>query len=52
MTHLNKVKFNKAKLESRHRRSYFQLVGSFNKLFSKWVLMPYQEIQALGFPHS
>ena len=26
--------------------------GSCNKLFTNWVLVPYQEIQALGFPNS
>ena len=28
------------------------LNGSCNKLFTIWVLGPYQEIQALGFPNS
>ena len=27
-------------------------MGSCNKLFTNWVLVPYQEIQALGFPNS
>ena len=26
--------------------------GSCNKLFTNWVFVPYQEIQALGFPNS
>ena len=27
-------------------------MGSCNKLFTNWVLVPYKEIQALGFPNS